>query len=157
MSDRTSLQIAIKIAEIAHYEQFDKGGVDYIQHPLRVMLMGATEEERIVGVLHDVIEDSNITHEALKKVFGDIIADAVFALSRKSDESYMQFIRRTADNMLAARVKIHDLKDNMDIRRIKNPTHIDLQRSKKYARALKVLEVAVATGTIDVEPLREVA
>lgn len=157
MTEHSRLLTAINIAENAHHGQVDKSGTDYIQHPLSVMLMGKTEDERIVGVLHDVIEDSDVTYEALLELFGARIANAVKALSRMEGESYMQFIRRIAENQLAANVKIYDLKHNMDTRRISNATSIDHQRTKKYARALKVLEIVVATGAIDTDPLKEVA
>ena len=62
----STLQKAIEIAAKAHEGQFDKSGKDYIGHPLRVMEMGRTEEEKIVGVLHDVVEDTPWTFEALE-------------------------------------------------------------------------------------------
>lgn len=63
----STLERAIEIARQAHVGQVDKGGADYIGHPLRVMEMGRTEEEKIVGVLHDVVEDSDWTFEMLEE------------------------------------------------------------------------------------------
>ncbi len=141
---RILLVKAIKIAKAAHAGEVDLAGVDYIQHPLRVMLMGRTMEERIVGVLHDVIEHGKVTYESLIRIFGQRIADAVLAISRKPGETYMQYIHRLASDLLAATVKTYDLKDNMDGRRIPEPTSRDRQRTKKYAKALKILEMTVA-------------
>ena len=72
----STLKRAIEIATEAHKGQFDKSGKDYIGHPLRVMEMGKTEEEKIVGVLHDIVEDTAWTFEALEAegFSSDIIA-----------------------------------------------------------------------------------
>ena len=73
-----ALKRAIEIATEAHQGQLDKAGRDYIEHPLRVMEMGKTEEEKIVGVLHDVIEDTAWTFEALaNEGFSKEIIDAL--------------------------------------------------------------------------------
>ena len=111
------LQRALEIAIEAHEGQTDKAGRPYIEHPLRVMAMGGCDEERIVGILHDVVEDSSWTLLQLKEEgFSDDILDAVDALTRRSDETYDRFIARVARNKLATAVKLSDLTDNMDIR-----------------------------------------
>ena len=74
----STLEKAIQIATEAHKGQLDKSGKDYIGHPLRVMEMGNTEEEKIVGVLHDVVEDTEWTFEALEaEGFSKQIIDAL--------------------------------------------------------------------------------
>jgi (p)ppGpp synthase/HD superfamily hydrolase len=111
---------AIDIATKAHTGQVDKAGQSYINHPLRVMGMGTTDEEKIVGVLHDVVEDSDWTFEQLAaEGFSAEIIDALRCVTKLSDdEPYDKFIQRVKSNPLAVKVKINDLTDNMDIRRL---------------------------------------
>ena len=92
----SNLQRAIEIATKAHAGQVDKAGKDYIEHPLRVMAMGITESEKIVGVLHDVLEDTPITIEFLSKEgFSQEILDALLCVTKISDnENYDHFITR---------------------------------------------------------------
>ena len=135
------LQRAIEIATEAHKGQFDKSGKDYIGHPLRVMEMGKTEEEKIAGVLHDVVEDSPWTFEALEEEgFSKDIIDALKCLTKRSEnENYDEFIERVKKNPLAVAVKINDLSDNMDIRRLPYLSDKDIKRLKKYLKAYKKL------------------
>ena len=137
----STLQRAIEIATEAHKGQFDKSGKDYIGHPLRVMEMGRTEEERIVGVLHDVVEDSEWTFEMLQaEGFSKEIIDALRCLTKLSEnENYENFIDRVRKNPLATAVKINDLTDNMDIRRLPYLSDKDVKRLKKYLKAYKKL------------------
>jgi len=134
-----NLSQAICIATTAHTGQFDKGGNPYILHPLRIMLKMDSNEERIVAVLHDVIEDTNVLISELRKVFFDEIANAILALTRNHNESYIDFIRRCKQNDLARKVKIADIEDNMDLSRIDNPTEEDYKRVKKYEKAWREL------------------
>lgn len=137
----SNLQRAIEIATLAHKGQFDKSGKDYIGHPLRVMEMGKTEEEKIVGVLHDVIEDTNWTFEALEKEgFSKEVINALRCVTKLSEnENYDDFIERVKKNPLAVAVKINDLSDNMDIRRLPYLSDKDIKRLKKYLKAYKKL------------------
>ena len=133
----STLQRAIEIATKAHAGQIDKGGKEYIGHPLRVMEMGNTEAEKIVGVLHDVIEDTSITIEYLSEEgFSKEILDALLCVTKLSNkEDYDHFISRVMTNTLAVKVKINDLKDNMDITRLIRVTEKDLVRIRKYQKA----------------------
>jgi len=135
------LQRAIKIANKAHEGQVDKAGQPYIEHPLRVMNMGDTDDERIVGVLHDVIEDSDWTFEKLlKEGFSIEVVEALRCLTKLSkDEPYEKFIKRIKKNPLAVKVKINDLIDNMDIRRLAYISEKDVKRLRKYLKAYKQL------------------
>ena len=137
----STLQRAIDIATQAHKGQFDKSGKDYIGHPLRVMEMGRTEEEKIVGVLHDVVEDTDWTFEALaEEGFSKEIMDALRCVTKLSEnENYDDFIERVKKNPLAVAVKINDLSDNMDIRRLPYLSDKDVKRLKKYLKAYKKL------------------
>ena len=137
----STLQRAIEIATEAHKGQFDKAGNDYIGHPLRVMEMGKTEEEKIVGVLHDVVEDTSWTFEALEaEGFSKEIIEALRCVTKTSEnENYDAFIDRVKKNPLATAVKINDLTDNMDIRRLPYLSDKDVKRLKKYLKAYKRL------------------
>lgn len=114
------LNKAVKIAVMAHSGQLDKGGEPYIFHPFRVALNCETLDEKIVAMLHDTVEDTEITIEYLvDEGFSRDITEAVDSLTRRSGEDYMDFIRRISENRLAATVKLHDLADNMDESRLK--------------------------------------
>lgn len=135
-----NLTKAIMLAAQYHEGQTDKGGNPYVFHPLRLMLKAYGETEQIVAMLHDTIEDTELTLPLLREAgFSETIVEAVDALSRRKKESYEDFILRIKDNPLARRVKVYDLQDNMDLTRIKKRTEKDKERLKKYSRALDVL------------------
>ena len=137
----STLPRAIEIATEAHKGQFDKAGNEYIGHPLRVMEMGKTEEEKIVGVLHDLVEDTDWTFEMLEaEGFAPEIIAALKCVTKLSEnENYDAFIERVRKNPLATAVKINDLTDNMDIRRLPYLSDKDVKRLKKYLKAYKKL------------------
>jgi len=135
-----SLDRAIRIAVKAHKGQTDKYGNPYILHPLRVMGMGHTEEEKILGVLHDVVEDSDLSLEDIRLYgFSDRLVAALDCLTRRADEDYDGFIERIRKNPLAIRVKLNDLCDNMDVRRMDEFRDKDVKRFNKYLKAYKRL------------------
>ncbi|MBF0309549.1 MAG: bifunctional (p)ppGpp synthetase/guanosine-3',5'-bis(diphosphate) 3'-pyrophosphohydrolase [Magnetococcales bacterium] len=143
----TLLEKAIRLALDAHQGQTDKAGAPYLLHPLRMMLRMETEEERIVAVLHDVVEDSETSFEDLRRLgCSKTIVDAVDALTHRYGEAYEEYLVRAGANPLARRVKRADLEDNMDLRRIDNPTDADFQRLLRYRRAWSLLGEA---GTPD--------
>ena len=131
-----TLERAIEIARQAHAGQVDKGCADYIGHPLRVMERGENEEQKIVGILHDVVEDSDWTFEMLEaEGFSGEIVDALRCVTKQSeDEDYDAFISRIITNPLAIKVKLYDLEDNMDLSRLKFITEADIARCEKYKR-----------------------
>lgn len=130
------LDKAICIAANAHKGQVDKAGQPYILHPLRVMFMRMDETERICAVLHDVIEDSDITIDYLRKEgFSEEVLGAIDALTKREYENYNDFIGRVIGNKIACKVKLADLSDNMDLSRIPNPTQDDYLRIEKYRKA----------------------
>ena len=131
-----AMQIAIKV----HRGQLDKGGNDYINHPIRVSENCSLDEEKIVALLHDTIEDGDITADyLLMQGFPREIVDAILSVSRKRGEDYFEFIQRCKANPIGRRVKICDLEDNMDITRLKELTEKDIERLKKYHKAYKIL------------------
>ncbi len=130
------LDKAILIATKSHQGQIDKAGQPYILHPLRVMFSRKNETERICAVLHDVIEDTDITLDYLRSEgLSEEILIALDALTRRESETYDKFIDRIINNNIASHVKLADLCDNMDILRIKNPTKKDYERIEKYGKA----------------------
>lgn len=130
------LEKAIIIATKAHSGQVDKAEESYVLHPLRVMLKLKTEDEKIVGVLHDVIEDTDVTYDDLRKEgFSEIIIEALKRVTKIDGEDYMDFVKRAKENPISSKVKLADLEDNMDINRIANPTEKDFKRIEKYKRA----------------------
>jgi len=136
----STLTRAIVLAAQHHEGQTDKGGNPYILHPLRLMLQASTDEERIVALLHDVVEDTALTLDDLRcEGFSKQIVEAIDRLTRRPGESYDQFIERIKGNDLARRVKILDLEDNSDLSRIPNPSEVDKRRLEKYRKALSVL------------------
>ena len=136
---------AIAIAAEAHEGQFDKAGFPYILHPLRVMLRLNSLEDRIVGILHDVIEDTPWTPEMLRaEGFSEAILEALDTVTKREGEDYEAFIRRAASNPIGRRVKLADLADNSELSRIAQPTERDRARLEKYARATQYLEAAGA-------------
>ena len=135
------LERAIEIAVEAHKGQVDKGGSPYILHPFRVMMSVDLELEKIVAVLHDVVEDSNWTFEALlAEGFSVEVIEALKSVTKESpDEDYDSFIQRAIRNPIGRKVKIADIRDNLDVTRIPELGEKDVQRISKYKKALKRL------------------
>lgn len=152
------LSKAIMIAAEAHAGQVDKGGQPYILHPLRLMMQMNNDEERIVAVLHDVIEDDRSGRWTLAAIESNLcgyftcpldmvrpavslsrIVDALDALTHRKGEDYDSYIARVRGNALATKIKRCDLQDNMDLSRIpvEKQTEKDQQRWVKYAKALE--------------------
>jgi (p)ppGpp synthase/HD superfamily hydrolase len=117
-----TIEDAITLAAVAHRDQTDKAGLPYILHPLRVMgsfLAPEDEDARIVAVLHDVVEDTYVDLDLLKTYgYAPAVLEAIDAISRRHDETYPAYIERVARNPLAVRVKLADLHDNLDRRRL---------------------------------------
>lgn len=136
----TLLERAIDIAVTYHRGKEDKGGNPYILHPLRMMCCMQTETEMIVAVLHDVVEDTDWTYEMLEaEGFPPVVIEALRCVTKRKGEDYDVFITRSLNNDIARKVKLADLEDNMDIRRIASPTQEDLERIAKYRRAWEYL------------------
>jgi (p)ppGpp synthase/HD superfamily hydrolase len=134
------IEEAIRIAVEAHRGQKDKAGAPYILHPLRMMFRLQTDAERMAAVLHDVVEDTPWTLDALRaRGFADDVIDAVDHLTRRDGESYDEFAERAGRHPVARRVKIADLEDNMDLRRIGEVTEKDIERVNRYLRAWRLL------------------
>ena len=163
--DVSTLERAIEIAVDAHKGQADKAGSPYILHPLRVMLSldASAPHDRIVGVLHDVPEDGFARGWTLERIkaegFAPEVIEALKAVSKTDDDEgtedeageaktarYLRFVARAGAHPVGRRVKIADLKDNMDLSRIPSPTEKDYRRLAKYRRAVELLESLPAAG-----------
>ena len=133
-----NLEKAIKIAVKAHSGQVEKNGDPGILHPLRVMHSVSTNEEKIVAVLHDVIEDSKLTFKDLKKAgFSDKIVNAVKSVSNLKGEDYFKFIKRASKNKIGRIVKIADTYDKLTLERF---TNLSSRNFNKYKNALDILK-----------------
>jgi (p)ppGpp synthase/HD superfamily hydrolase len=136
----SNLDKAILIATEAHAGQVDKAGQPYILHPLRLMLKFQSEVERIVAIMHDVVEDSDITLDNLKSFgFSSEVVNAIDCLTKKTAECYDDFISRISSNELAIKIKIEDIKDNMDLTRLNQIDQNDIARIERYHRVLQRL------------------
>lgn len=139
MSDKIAL--AYNIAKKAHKGQVDKAGKDYIYHPMTVASnVGNDEDAIIVALLHDVIEDTDITINDLKDQFSDAVIKALVCVTHKENEPYMTYVKRCATNKIAKKVKIADLETNMDLSRLSNVTQKDIDRvNNKYIPAYEYI------------------
>ena len=137
-----SLEKAIQIAVEAHAGTKDKGGKEYILHPISVMMRVETEEEKIVAILHDVVEDTDWTFDALRKEgFSETVIEALETVTKYSEEeNYDDFIQRSLKNDIGRKVKIADLRENLDVTRIGELYPKDIERINKYKRALQTLK-----------------
>ena len=139
----STLERAIEIAARAHAGQVDKAGAPYILHPLRLMLSLQGEHERMAAVLHDVVEDTSLTFADLQREgFPPAVVDAVRALTKLPGEGRIAAAHRAAADPVARAVKLADVGDNMDLRRIPAPTEKDFARLKEYEQVKAILLAA---------------
>ncbi|MGI6253461.1 MAG: hypothetical protein ACOYJV_08500 [Aminivibrio sp.] len=135
-----TLDRAIEIAAKAHEGQFDKGGIPYICHSLRVMGRVPGEDMKIAAVLHDVVEDTSLTLDDLRaEGFSERVVEAVDSLTRRRGEDYSHFIMRAASNLIGINVKMADLFENCDLSRIPKPGPEDFERLRKYQGAIRTI------------------
>ena len=99
-----------------------------------------TDEQKITALLHDVVEDTDWTFEKLKQEgFSDEIVEAIDSVTKRKGEDYFIFVNRSKNNVIGRIVKIADIKDNLNIKRIEKPTDKDFERMKRYRKALRIL------------------
>jgi (p)ppGpp synthase/HD superfamily hydrolase len=149
------LASAIALAERAHAGQLDKAGAPYIGHPMRVVNSLGDPVAKIVGALHDAVEDSDLTLEDLARLgFPGPVVAAVDAVTKRDGESYEGYLERVQADPIALQVKIADMQDNMNLARIPRPTPEDHRRLEKYRRVLPQLQAALArfAGTTPQQP-----
>jgi len=135
-----TLEKAIEIAARAHAGQVDKADQPYILHPIRVMLRVESEEERIAAVLHDVVEDSEVTLNDLRaEGFPETVLAAVAALTKLEGETRIEAALRAAAHPIARAVKLADNAENMDMSRIPKPGPRDHDRFEQYRQVRAIL------------------
>lgn len=146
---------ASSLAAEFHKGQVDKAGAAYYEHPRRVAESILNEwdfdnldtEEIVfvlecatVAMLHDVLEDTTCTEKYLREIgFSEDIIEGVKSVTRNEDESYGDFVKRAAEHKYGKVVKLHDLKDNLDLTRLGKITEDDIPRINKYLKWYKYL------------------
>ena len=142
MSD---LQRALEIAVGAHKGQKEKDGSPYVLHPIRLMLSLDSNDARIAALLHDVVEDTPVTIDELhSEGFSGTVLEAVGLLTHLDHDDYDTYVEKLSRNPVARQVKLADLTDNMNIKRLPDVREKDLQRLSKYHRVwnkLRTLEM----------------
>lgn len=141
-SEQSMFDLALSIAKKAHKGQYDKAGVDYIEHPLFVASLVDTQEEKAVALLHDVLEDSPYTAEELILAgLPETVVSAVQILTKKKGQDYQQYLELVKSSPIARRVKLADLKHNSDLSRLATVTEKDLERLEKYKKTIDYLRM----------------
>lgn len=134
---------AMQIAYKAHHGTTDANGVPYVFHPYHIAEQMTDEYTTCVALLHDVVEDTEVTIEQLSEEFPAEVVDAVALMTRDKNVPYEEYIRRIKGNALALTVKLQDIAHNMDETRIVYPDAVSEERRshwrEKYAIALKIL------------------
>ena len=140
MNNYELLKKAYELACIAHKDQKDKAGKDYISHPILVALQCETTQEKIAALLHDAIEDGDgkVSIEMLKEYFSDEIIEAIKQLTHDDKDDYFEYLEKMTSS-IALKVKLADLTMNMDVSRISNITQQDLIRTEKYKKAKEII------------------
>ena len=132
------LHKAITIACEAHQGQSSINGEPYILHPLRLLIKAKSNEERIIAILHDVIEKTNISLADLKnKGFDQNIISSIDSLTRRGGESYVDYIGRLMQNRISVKIKLLDLADNIKMHSENNDNGIYDVKINQYKNALK--------------------
>lgn len=132
------------LAANRHSGQFDRAGVPYILHTLKVMHYTKSDDEeiQIIAIGHDIVEDTDTTWTELREMgFSDRVISGIDALTKRRGESYDEYKIRVKENPDARKVKKADLRHNSDIRRLKGITEKDLARNEKYHRFYAELEM----------------
>ena len=129
---------AMNLAYNAHHGQFDKGGVPYIFHPIHLAETMDDEISTCVALLHDTVEDTDVTLEELAREFPKEVVEAVALLTHDENVEYFDYVRMIKTNPIATKVKLADLAHNGDPKRICNQGNQE-RRRVKYAAARKIL------------------
>lgn len=132
---KTLLAKAIALASEKHMGQFDKAGMPYILHVLKVMHYLKTDDLELmsIAVMHDLVEDTDITFADLHEMgFSERVVNAVKLLTKMRGQTGKEYLEGIKSNKDAIRVKLADLRHNSDIRRLKGITEKDVARMKKY-------------------------
>lgn len=141
-----TLEIALGLIAEKHAGQKDRGGAPYVLHPLAVMAKVQSIEEKIVAVLHDVVEDTDVTFNDLSGMgFSVAIVRAVESVTKREGEDRFTAAHRSAANRIGCAVKLADVSENMNMSRLTNPTAKDFDRLEQYKKVKEILEDAKMT------------
>lgn len=133
-------KMAMKLCFETHKNQLDKTGLPYVFHPFHLAEQMDDEISTVCALLHDVVEDSDITFEDLAKMgFSGEIIDVLKLLTHAEEVTYMDYVREIKKNPTATKVKIADLKHNSDTTRLDVVDEWAIKRNEKYAEALRIL------------------
>jgi putative GTP diphosphokinase len=131
---------AFLLCMVKHWKQKDKAGKRYVWHPIHVMINVKGYNEKIVALLHDIVEDTEVTVPDLKNLkFSKEVIEAVDVITKKKDQEYFSYLKSIRDNSIAKKVKIEDLKHNSDLKRLRSITQKDIDRAIKYKKAIDYL------------------
>ena len=139
MDKNALLARAINLASLAHIGQYRANGDPYILHPIRVMMQMDTVEEKIVAILHDVLEDTDVTYNELDLIFGDTVMIGIEGLTKPKGVSYDDYLKQVALNTLSTKVKLADLRDNLNLLELPIIEPYHLKRAEKYYNAYRYL------------------
>ena len=132
---------AIRLMFDLHKEQTDKSGLPYVFHPWHVAESMDDEITATVALLHDAVEDTDLTLEGVREAgFPEAVVAALGCMTHDDSVDYMDYVRALAPNAVARKVKLADLRHNADITRLDAPTEKDLARREKYLKAIALLE-----------------
>ena len=133
----TSLtRLALKVSFEAHKDQVDHSGTPYIYHPYHLAEQMTDETTTCIALLHDVVEDTDITLAQLREMgFPDIVVEAVGVLTREHGVPYQEYIKRVKSNPLARIVKLADLEHNSDMSRLQEIDERSKSLAKRYEKA----------------------
>ena len=131
---------ALKLAYEKHNGQLDKSGLPYIFHPFHLAEQMDDEDSVIVALLHDVVEDTDVSVNGLEEMgFSERVIEAIKLMTHQKSTDYFEYIKRIAENPIAAKVKIADLRHNSDLTRLSSVTEKDRERVEKYKKCLDFL------------------
>lgn len=132
---------AMKLAYRAHHGQVDKGGIPYIFHPYHLAEQMPDEYTTCVALLHDVVEDTDVTLDEIRGIFPKEVADAVAVMTHGKDEPYLDYVRRVSLDPIAKVVKLADLRHNSDQTRLEGASEATLAYFReKYKKAFELLK-----------------
>ena len=130
----------MRISFEAHKNQTDKNGMPYIFHPIHLAEQMIDEKTICVALLHDVVEDTDITFEQLEKEgFSKEVIDALKLMTHDDSVPYMEYIKSIKTNKIASAVKLADLKHNSDLTRLDKVDEKAIKRAEKYQKAIELL------------------
>lgn len=130
---------ALKISFNAHKDQKDKSGMPYVYHPFHLAEQMDDEYSTCVALLHDVVEDTDMTLDELSEIFPKEITDAIAMMTHDDNIPYLEYVREIKNNPIAAKVKLADLKHNSDLTRLDMVDDKAIERVEKYKKAMEIL------------------